>query len=256
MDDAVLSAWHVLTSPGEVSVVTVFAGVPEPGFVTDLDRSHGAGESAAWQRRRRSEDRAALVMAGRVPLHLDLPDVQFAAFRNPRLRELIAKTPDQFVAVLAGQPDIAAEPGELAAFIGSRLSLPALVYGPAGIGGHPDHSSLAQATIELATPGREIRLYADSPYYLARGLPDWLGGTPSPGASAYVERALAGLDLHGRRLARYVRELSEPEFRRKMTAVHRYETEFPSIWADLKRSPGGPESLRYEAYWTVGDASR
>jgi hypothetical protein len=28
LDDAVLSCWHLLTGPGEVEVINVFAGVP------------------------------------------------------------------------------------------------------------------------------------------------------------------------------------------------------------------------------------
>ncbi len=251
-----LSAWHVLTSRREVIVVTVFAGAPEPGFVTDLDRAHGATESAAWVHRRRREDQAALALAGRTPLYLDLLDAQFAAFGNPQIRELIAGSPERFIAHVTGQPGIATDPGELAALVRSRIPATPVIYGPAGIGGHPDHRSLAQATIQLAAPEREVRLYADSPYYVARGLPSWLNGSSAPDADAYTEQALACLDTHGRRLIRHVRKLREPDFSQKLAALRRYETEVPSIWGDVTRSPGGLEALRYETYWTVRDASR
>jgi len=256
LDDAVLSAWHVLSAQREVAVVTVFAGIPEPGFVTDLDRAHGADESAAWVRRRRRDDRAALALAGRTPVHLDLLDVQFAAFRTPGIRERIATSPEHFVAHLAGQPVIGRNPDELTAVVRSRIPTAPIVYGPAGIGGHPDHRDLAQTTARLATPELEVRFYADSPYYLACGLPSWLTGTPNPAADARTEEALARLDLRGKSLIRHVRELDEPAFQRKLAAIQRYETESLAIWADVTRGPLGRESLRYEAYWTVSDVRR
>jgi LmbE family N-acetylglucosaminyl deacetylase len=187
---------------------------------------------------------------------LDHLDVQFAAFRNPQTRELIAGNPERFVAHVAGHPGIAADPGELAVLIKSQVPLAPVVYGPAGIGGHPDHRSLAQATIGLAAPECEVRPYADSPYYLAYGLPGWLGGKSNPEADACTEQALSSLDLSSKRLVRQVCELGEPMFHRKLAAIRRYETEIPSIWADVTRSPGGPESLRYETYWTVSDAGQ
>jgi len=256
LDDAVLSAWRVLSAPGAVEVITVFAGVPEPGFVTDLDRSHGAGESAAWLLRRRREDSAALALAGRTPVHLDLPEIQFAAFRDPALRELIARSPQDFVARVSGQPSLGRQIGELAAMLGARIPAAPIVYGPAGIGGHPDHRDLAQATVRLAVPGREVRLYADSPYYLARGLPSWVGGEPNPAADRLTDEALARIDLAGRPLTRKVIELDEAALQSKMAAMRRYETEIPAIWADMTRAPGGPAAIRYETYWTVGHAGR
>src|SRR5687767_13836644 len=64
LDDAVFSAWHVLARGADVLVATVFAGVPQPGFVTSLDRAHGAVESAAWVERRRVEDRDVVALTG------------------------------------------------------------------------------------------------------------------------------------------------------------------------------------------------
>src|SRR3954453_14134030 len=78
-DDAVFSAWHVLTSTGEAEIVNVFSGIPEPGFVTALDLAHGAEESAAWMRRRRAEDRVVLDSIGRFVRNLDFLDVAYRA---------------------------------------------------------------------------------------------------------------------------------------------------------------------------------
>jgi len=256
LDDAVLSTWHVVSAPCEVTVVTVFAGIPEHGFVTDLDRSHGAEESAAWLLRRRREDRAALALAGRTPMHLDLPEIQFPAYRNPAIRDLIAESPEHFIAHVSGQPTLGNDADELAALVEAHIPAAPVVYGPAGVGGHPDHRDLARAAVSLAVPGREVRLYADSPYYLAYGLPSWVTGTPNPAADALTEQALARLDLAGRSVTRYVIELDQAAFQQKLAAMRRYQTEIPSIWADLTRAPAGPDAMRYETYWTVGHASR
>lgn len=256
LDDAVLSAWHVLSGPREVTVVTVFAGLPEPGFVTDLDRAHGAAESAAWLARRRREDRAALALAGRTPVHLDLLDVQFAAFRDPAIRDRIAASPDSFAEFVSGQAGLGCDPAGLAEVIRSQIPATTVLYGPAGIGGHPDHRDLALATMLLASADRAVRLYADSPYYLARGLPSWLGGAPGPAADALTEDALDRLDLPPSALTRGVRELSAAELERKLAAIRCYQTEFPAIWAALATSPAGPDAIRHETCWTVGRAAR
>jgi len=47
-DDAVLSCWHVLSGPGEVLVINVFAGIPGPqGGDRAWDRGAGVSDSAA-----------------------------------------------------------------------------------------------------------------------------------------------------------------------------------------------------------------
>jgi LmbE family N-acetylglucosaminyl deacetylase len=256
LDDAVLSAWHVLSAPRDVTAVTVFAGIPEPGFVTDLDRSHGAQESAAWVRQRRREDKTALALAGRTPLHLDQLEVQFLAFRDPEIRKLIASDPEHFLAYVSGQPTLDADADELADQIEARIPAVPVLYGPAGIGGHPDHRALARATVRLARSGRQVLLYADSPYYLARGLPSWLTGRPNPGADSRTEEALARLDLSGRSLTRQVSKLDDAAFEQKLAAMKRYQTEMPAIAADLNRAPAGPDAMRYETNWILGDDKR
>ena len=59
LDDAVLSCWHVLTQPGEVVVITVFAGVPT-GLTAPAwwDRYTGATDSGERVRERIEEDSA------------------------------------------------------------------------------------------------------------------------------------------------------------------------------------------------------
>lgn len=246
LDDAALSAWHILSSPRDVTIVTVFAGVPEPGFVTHLDRSHGADDSAAWLTRRRREDRAALAVAGRTPVHLDLLEVQFPAFRVPRLRSAIAAEPDRFLELVAGDPELRSSPASLAALVRPHIPPGAVVYGPAGIGGHPDHRDLAQATVLLDA---DVRLYADSPYYLRHGLPSWVSYGGEPEADALVRSALTQLDAE--LTAPEVTELSAAAFGQKVTALRCYTTEFPSIWRDASSPPASVDMMRFETTWAV-----
>jgi hypothetical protein len=78
LDDAVLSCWHVLTAPGEVRVMTVFAGVPtEMTAPAWWDRYTGATDSAERVRERIEEDRRALALAGRMAVNLSFLDEQY-----------------------------------------------------------------------------------------------------------------------------------------------------------------------------------
>ena len=78
LDDAVLSCWHVLTQPGDVVIVNVFAGVPAsldaPAW---WDRYTGATDSSERVRERIEEDRKALALTGRTAVNLDLLDEQY-----------------------------------------------------------------------------------------------------------------------------------------------------------------------------------
>jgi LmbE family N-acetylglucosaminyl deacetylase len=254
LDDAVLSAWHVLSSTGRIRVVNVFAGVPEPGFVTDLDRSHGATDSAAWLRRRRAEDEAALAVAGRRPVHLDLLEVQFPAYRSARARQRIAANPSGFLSVVCDEPELCPDPARLLAVIEEHVTAQTVVYSPTGIGGHPDHWALAHAAGRLAGRIAELRLYADSPYFLFDGLPSWIAGPSNPAADHRIGVALSALE--GRpRLERHVTELTGEDLANKLVAIGRYTTEMPSLLADLDRAGYSLEAMRYEISWTVLDAA-
>jgi hypothetical protein len=76
LDDAVLSCWHLLAG-GDTTVVTVFAGVPEPGTCGWSDRLTGASDSAARVRERLGEDTRAPALAGASSGRLDLLDEQY-----------------------------------------------------------------------------------------------------------------------------------------------------------------------------------
>ena len=230
-DDAVLSAWHVLASPHQVQVVTIFAGIPTPGFVTRLDHSHGASDSAGWMRERIADDRASLALAGRDSDYLDLVEVQYRAHDGRQQMSV-----DELCSRL--QPVMPPE---------------AVVYAPSGIGGHPDHCAVAASIAWLIAAGHQVRLYCDTPYYFVRhGLPSWVGGTANPCADAMIEEALAALPHQPDRLGRHVVELTPAELARKQQAIRRYRTETAALYAELSTAPSNPAMLRYEVYWAVG----
>jgi LmbE family N-acetylglucosaminyl deacetylase len=137
LDDAVLSCWSVIDGPGDVTVVTVFTGGPEPGPLTEWDRLGGAPDSATRMVERRAEDTAALAVAGREPVHLGLLESQY----------------------VAGDPDVpwsALEP---------HLGDADVVYAPAAmaVGRLPHHDHCIVRTAVLAVRP-DVRLYADQPY--------------------------------------------------------------------------------------------
>lgn len=191
LDDAVLSCWHVLAGPGEVTVVNVFAGVPPAGApVGWWDRLSGDGDGRSVVEGRRVEDRAALALAGREPVNLDFLDRQY-------------------------RPD-AQPPPALTDALRERLPAGALVLAPGAVtpmpGGaveqlgepHPDHLAVREAALALREDGFEVELYADLPHASARGrlaAPD-------------------GAEVH---------DLAEEAFAAKLRAVRRYASQVDAL---------------------------
>ena len=85
LDDAVFSCWSVLTRPDKVRVLTVFTGVPA-GVQSPWD---GDVPSEVRGAERREEDRAALALAGRAPVHVGHYDEAFGRGEQP-IAETIA----------------------------------------------------------------------------------------------------------------------------------------------------------------------
>jgi LmbE family N-acetylglucosaminyl deacetylase len=250
-DDAVLSTWHALASDGEVRVVTVYAGIPQPGFVTALDRARGATESAEVVQRRREHDRAALALAGRAATHVDLLDADYRAFRTPELREAIERAPAQFIPIVSAASGIAMHPNELERAVRGWLEAD-LVYAPLGIGGHPDHRDVGRFALQLAERGRAVRFYADLPYLLRHGPPSWLGGGGIPArADAQVQDAFAALPATPGDFDRTVVELTAAQAEAKIAAFARYATEFDLVDADFGGAVSDPDRMRREVYWTL-----
>jgi hypothetical protein len=251
LDDAVFSAWHVVTGPGPVRVVNVFAGLPGPGVLTPLDRAHGARNSDDWMRRRRDEDRAVHALTGCETVCLDLLDVQYRADRVPDLRAALERDPAAFIPRVASHPGLAADIDGLRRAVAPWLVPGATVYASTGIGRHPDHRDVGRLGLALAREGWDVRLYADSPYYLRHGIPSWAGREENRPADDLADEglrllspALAGLRPTGV-------DLGIEGARRKIDAATGYRTEFSFIDEDFGGIPSDPELMRHEACWAL-----
>jgi LmbE family N-acetylglucosaminyl deacetylase len=233
LDDAVLNCWSVLTGPGDVRPVNVFAASPHPGFVTDVDRICGATDSAAHMAERRAEDAEALALAGRTPTNMPFLDRQY---RGPRgtfsLRRLDA---------------------ELAEAVGSIAAL----YAPAALGGsHTDHRLVRRLALAAAEAGISVHLYADLPYAVAFGWPHWVTGEPEEPrrrVDAYwapLERTVPAIRSLGE--ARVVR-LTNEQAGHKLTAMRAYRTQLPALDAGPVRFLSNPAIHGFEVFWDLGD---
>jgi LmbE family N-acetylglucosaminyl deacetylase len=252
-DDAVFSAWAALTARPAPLVVTVFAGVPEPGFVTSLDRDHGAAESAAWVRRRRNEDAAVLAAAGCRVVHGDLPDLQYRVRELPELRRAVERDPGQLLSLARDEPRLQVPPGDVDGVAGALLGPSTVVHGPAGIGGHPDHEAVARYAVSLVPRVAQVRLYADSPYYLRDGLPAWVTGERRIGSAAddALGHAFARLGLDPGRAAPEVVRLDDERMAAKDRAMRGYRTEFDPVNRDFDGIAANSALMRHEVYWML-----
>jgi LmbE family N-acetylglucosaminyl deacetylase len=229
LDDAVLSAWSVLTDDGSVDVVNVFDGVPEPGFVTRFDLLTGADESAARLMARREEDREALALAGRRPFGLGFLERQYRD-----------EPPDREAITAALRPAIEGC---------SQLVL------PAGIRAHEDHVAVRDVGLELARGSIPATLYAELPYAIHKGWPHWVtGADPDPHLrpEAEWELDLATVPYPPDSLEPSVRRLDGAEAEAKLAALRAYRTQFPQLNSGAVRRLEMPAIIRYEVYWSVG----
>jgi LmbE family N-acetylglucosaminyl deacetylase len=250
-DDAVLSAWHALVSEGDVRVVTVFAGIPEPGFVTALDRTRHATDAASLMRLRRHDDRAALALAGRAPAHADLLEANYLAQDVPDVRDAIEREPERYVEIVAASE--IATPVEAIERAVDRWLAAEIVYAPLGVGRHPDHRDVARLGFRLARRKRAVRFYGDFPYFVRFGPPTWLGGVgrDAARADAQIEAAFAALPADPDAFERTIVELTPGQVETKTAAFRRYTTEFSLVDADFGGATTDPAQMRCEVYWTL-----
>jgi hypothetical protein len=156
-DDAVLDCWSVLASDRPLTVVNVFAGIPEPGQAGVWEALTGVADSAERKRARMAEDAAALARVGRTPLNLPLLDVQHRGRAG-------------------GSVGLAEIDRELVDVVQSASR----VYVPAGIGSHADHLLVRRYGRMLLRTGMPVTVYADLPYCTFHGWPPWVdGGDPA-----------------------------------------------------------------------------
>ena len=253
LDDAVLSAWSTLAAArdasSDIQVATMYAGVPRTGLLTSLDRAHGAEESAAWLLRRRSDDAKVLGSLGCRPVHLDLLEAQFPAYEVPALREEIDRNPYRFLSIVMDSPAVSTDPDELADLVLEQVPEDSVVYGPLGLGGHPDHRDLGRAMMRLAWRLPDLRLYADSPYYIWEGLQRGHGRPGSPGFLAWLRDLSPAVGPLAQPWKPHLLRLDNTELTAKLEAVRGYATEFPFIEADMADRGVNLDDLRYETVW-------
>lgn len=230
LDDAVLSVWSVVGGTGDVAVVNVFAGLPEPGAAPRWDRLAGARDRHEHMRARLDEDRAALTLAGRSGIYLPFLDRHYRA------------------------DDPAAD--ELATAIDGAVPAAAMLYAPAGIGGHVDHLLVRDAAAAISrTHGLPLNLYAELPYAARFGWPGWVSGAPAD-PHAVVEQdwesSLRSAPVARSALTPRVHRLDADQMAAKVTAMKRYRTQF----ALLNQGPLGflehASVLPWEVSWAVG----
>ena len=125
-DDAVLSCWHVLSAPGPVAVVNVFAAAPPDGCPLGWwDQRTGATDSTVRAREREREDEAALALTGRRPTNLDLLEAQYR--REPASVDVVAER------------------------IAREVHGCDVLYAPAVLGAHDDHVLVRDAALRLGS---------------------------------------------------------------------------------------------------------
>jgi LmbE family N-acetylglucosaminyl deacetylase len=227
LDDAVFSCWHVLDGPGEVEVVTVFAGVPDEGTpLPPWDRITGARDAAARVQERLAEDLEALALAGREGTYLNFVERQYGV--EPPSAE------------------------ELAAVLRERVPARSEVFAPAGIGDHSAHVLTRQAALRLAGEGRTVHFYADLPYATEFGWPAWVTGE-EPDSYRDVDAAWRA-DAEPLLEAGYQPQavtLSDDVRARKAKALKLYRSQLSALDGGPQRRLTHPELLRYEVVWSL-----
>jgi LmbE family N-acetylglucosaminyl deacetylase len=227
-DDAVLSCWHALTGAGELTVINVFAGVPDAARpVSWWDRLTGAADSAERMRTRLVEDRRALALAGREALNLRLFDDQYRD--GPQSLD------------------------EVASELRRHLAAQAAVLAPAGIGAHPDHLLVRTAAISLRDNGHAVALYADLPHAIRHGWPRHVTPGPRPAATPRAEmdwqQALAQI---GQSLSQgAVHTLSAQARADKIKALRAYRTQLGALNTMAYQPLDAPDTLRHEVIWSL-----
>ncbi|MES2979579.1 MAG: hypothetical protein V4731_14235 [Pseudomonadota bacterium] len=268
-DDAVLSCWSLLDRDHASSVVNVFTGAPGSDFTYWYDQLNGAASSAVAMRQRAEEDRDALAVAGKFPIDLGLLERQYRLrpsrwlhklLRNaPLLRFPLLRLPFLESALHSIAPP---DSNQLADSIVKAVPDATSMWVPAGIGGHADHKLVRQAGVVLAARGYKVRMYADVPYVLRFGWPQWMaapdGKRSLDRASTYWAGYLDGV-LKPQEVTSQAKiiHLTPAERLRKKEAIRRYATQFDSAGAGRMRGwMRREDALAYEVFWELGSVDR
>jgi len=226
LDDAILSCWHLLAGPGDVTVINVFAGFPTPGSGTSWwDRFTGATDSAGRMAERHAEDRDAFAIAGRTATNLDFLDEQY---------EPAGQSVDGITAVVRD-------------LIGPEQ----VVYVPAALGDHGDHDRVRDIGLNLSRVGYEVHLYADHPHAVRDGWPNWITGSElyaRTDVAAHWDRRLRAAGIARPRPT--LHRLDAASHRRKLRAVSQYRTQIGGLASAFGEIEGFP-AFPCEIVWPV-----
>jgi LmbE family N-acetylglucosaminyl deacetylase len=231
LDDAALSA-SARIGAGEVTVVTVFTGLPQPDLATSWwDRLTGAANSRRRQIERLAEDCVAMAELSARSVYLDEHE---ALYRDNSPLDL-----DQAIKRLAGE---FADCGE--------------VWLPAAIGGHRDHLAARDAGLRAATAAghREVVLYADFPYVLAYGWPSWVTGEPADpflDAGYWLTDQLETAGLDPAALSPEVTRLSGAQRAAKTAVIGAYRSQAAALGLGAAALARDPAKLDYELSWRM-----
>jgi hypothetical protein len=229
-DDAVLDCWALLTNHAELTVVNVFAGVPEAGRLTRWDRVTGAVESAARARERIAEDAEALARARRTAINLPLLDAEYRS------------------------PGPAPSPRNIDRALTTVVSTTSRVYAPAGLGNNADHRLVRWYARLLYHAGVPVSLYAELPYCVVHGWPHWVDGSerdPYRDVDAFWQTFLVDVPELGELRSGRVERLNDEHAAAKLAAMRTYCTQFPSLDGGATELLSNPATHRFEVAWNL-----
>jgi LmbE family N-acetylglucosaminyl deacetylase len=225
-DDAAFSAAGVLVPGGAaVTVLTVCAGTPADGVVSEWDVDCGFSSGAAAAATRAEEDRRANEIVGAAMARLGVCDEPYQA----------------------GFPH-----DEVVAELTRALAPAGKIWVPAGLGGHPDHVATREAVLaaEPAAGGR-VRFYADCPYAFVFG---WDAADCDRGPDHRWAPALTRIEQYFGPPRTHAVRLEDEAMRLKVAMVSCHTSQLRAM---LPEFPGlleldGP--MRRELYWTADRA--
>jgi LmbE family N-acetylglucosaminyl deacetylase len=228
-DDAVLDCWTLLSGTGELNVVNVFAAAPAPGSVTLWDATTGARDSAERVQERVIEDASALGCANRTPSNLSFLDAQYRSPPPPTLEAIDRE-------------------------LSGRVPSASRVHVPAGIGSHPDHLLTRRYGRMLLRAGMPVTLYAELPYCVLHGWPEWVDGrerNPHRNVDAFWMSFLDDVpELPDLRTAQ-VFNLDPAAASAKLAAMRCYETQFACLDYGARGLLSDPQIHGFEVRWEL-----
>ncbi len=193
-DDAVFSCWNLLHDKN-VSVITVFAGIPPRGTRTLWDRVCGEADSKVMVLKRIEENKTVLKANEVKSYNFNFLDRQYRQDKldvSKIVNSILKKTSEEDIVYYAP-------------LAGSKLWR------------HPDHIALREVGKELLKKGESVYFYADIPYMQM----------PSRTYESYIKemdkRASALLD---RIVSTKIIQLTSKDQKAKVKAMKQYKTQY------------------------------